>query len=206
MKYEIIVVGIYDTNCYLAFCEDTRESVIIDPGAEPDKIFRAIAGLGLKPVLVLNTHGHADHIGANLDMKEKYEVPLAIHRADEPMLVAEEMMDLSLRLGGRKSPAPDRFLEDGEEIRFGGASLRILHTPGHSPGSVSLAGDGILFSGDTLFFDGVGRTDLPGGSWKDLVTSIKEKILTLDARTVVLPGHGPWTTIAQEARSNPFLS
>ncbi len=206
MKYEIVVVGALETNCYLAFCEKTRESVIIDPGAEPRKIFGSIAGLELTPVLVLNTHGHVDHIGANLDMIEKYNVPLAIHRADEPMLEADETAYLSLGLLGRKSPGPDRFLEDGEDVRFGATSLKVLHTPGHSPGSVSLSGDGLLFSGDTLFNDGVGRTDLPGGSWKDLVTSIKEKILILDGDTVVLPGHGPWTTVAQEARSNPFLS
>ncbi len=206
MRYEIIVVGTYDTNCYLAFCEDSRESVIIDPGAESDKIIRVIADLELRPVLVLNTHGHVDHIGANLDVIEKYGIPLAIHPADEPMLQADETTYLSLGLVGRKSPPADRFLDDGERVSFGRASLRILHTPGHSPGSVSLVGDGILFSGDTLFNDGVGRTDLPGGSWKDLVSSIKEKILTLSGDTIVLPGHGPWTTVAQEARSNPFLS
>jgi hydroxyacylglutathione hydrolase len=206
MRYEIIVVGTYDTNCYLAFCEDSRESVIIDPGAESDKIIKVIADLELKPVLVLNTHGHVDHIGANLDVIEKYRIPLAIHPADEPMLQADETTYLSLGLVGRKSPPPDRFLDDGERVSFGRASLRILHTPGHSPGSVSLLGDGILFSGDTLFNDGVGRTDLPGGSWKDLASSIKEKILTLNGETIVLPGHGPWTTVAQEARSNPFLS
>ncbi len=206
MRYEIIVVGTYDTNCYLAFCEDSRESVIIDPGAESDKIIKVIADLELRPVLVLNTHGHVDHIGANLDVIEKYGIPLAIHPADEPMLQADETTYLSLGLVGRKSPPADRFLDDGERVSFGRASLRILHTPGHSPGSVSLVGDGILFSGDTLFNDGVGRTDLPGGSWKDLVSSIKEKILTLSGDTIVLPGHGPWTTVAQEARSNPFLS
>ncbi len=206
MRYEIIVVGTYDTNCYLAFCEDSRESVIIDPGAESDKIIRVIADLELRPVLVLNTHGHVDHIGANIDVIEKYGIPLAIHPADEPMLQADETTYLSLGLVGRKSPPPDRFLDDGERVSFGRASLQILHTPGHSPGSVSLVGDGILFSGDTLFNDGVGRTDLPGGSWKDLVSSIKEKILTLSDDTIVLPGHGPWTTVAQEARSNPFLS
>jgi hydroxyacylglutathione hydrolase len=206
MNYEIVVVGTYDTNCYLAFSEESRESIIIDPGAEPEKIFMAIAGLELRPVLVLNTHGHVDHIGANLDMIQKYKVPLAIHPADEPLLQADEATFLSLGLVGRKSPAPDRFLEDGEIIPLGASSLRVLHTPGHSPGSVSLAGDGFLFSGDTLFNDGVGRTDLPGGSWKDLVASIKKKILPLDGGTVVLPGHGPSTTVDQEARSNPFLS
>ena len=206
MKYEIVVVGALDTNCYLAFCEESRESVIIDPGAEPDKIIKMIADLELKPTLVLNTHGHVDHIGANLDMVQKYEIPLAIHQADEPMLQAEEMTEIGLLLGAKKSPSPGRLLEEGERISFGHVSLRVIHTPGHSPGSVSLSGDGVLFSGDTLFNDGVGRTDLPGGSWKDLVSSIKEKILILSGDTIVLPGHGPWTTIGQEARSNPFLS
>ncbi len=206
MKYEIVVVGAYETNCYLAYCEETNNCAIIDPGAEPDKIFSAITGLALKPVLILNTHGHVDHIGANWDMKDRYAVPLLIHEADEPMIQAPQTGELSLLLGVKTSPPPDGFLSDGDELQVGGFALRVLHTPGHSPGSVSFGGADVLFSGDTLFNDGVGRTDLPGGSWKDLESSIRNKIMTLPASTVVLPGHGPWTTVEREAASNPFVS
>jgi glyoxylase-like metal-dependent hydrolase (beta-lactamase superfamily II) len=206
MKYEIVVVGALDTNCYLVYCEESRACAIIDPGAEPGKIFAAIADLQLKPALILNTHGHIDHIGANRDMKEKYAVPLYLHSSDVPMLKVTEHVEFSLLLGARDSPSPDRLLVDGDEIAVGRESLRVIHTPGHTPGSVGFLGDGALFSGDTLFCGGVGRTDLEGGSWKDLEKSIREKILVLPGETVVLPGHGPWTTVEQEKLSNPFFT
>lgn len=206
MKYELVIVGALETNCYLVYCEKSQSCAIIDPGAEPEKIFAAVAELELKPTILLNTHGHIDHIGANLDMKNKYGVPLSIHSSDNPMLQAAEGMEIRFLLGAKNSPPPDHFLADGESIDIGEFCLQVLHTPGHSPGSVSFVGAGILFSGDTLFRDGVGRTDLPGGSWKDLENSIKEKILTLPPETVILPGHGPGTTVEQEIRSNPFFS
>jgi glyoxylase-like metal-dependent hydrolase (beta-lactamase superfamily II) len=206
MKYELVVVGALDTNCYLFYCEESRVCAIIDPGAEPRKIVGAIAGLELKPALILNTHGHLDHIGANRDMKEKYAVPLYLHAADAGMLEATERIELSLLLGARDSPPPDRLLVDGDEIAVGRSSLRVIHTPGHTPGSVGFLGDRVYFSGDTLFCGGVGRTDLPGGSWKDLEKSIREKILVLPDDTIVLPGHGPWTTVEQETLSNPFFT
>jgi glyoxylase-like metal-dependent hydrolase (beta-lactamase superfamily II) len=206
MKYELVVVGALDTNCYLVYCEETRACAIVDPGAEPGKIFAAVAALELKPALILNTHGHLDHIGANRDMKEKYAVPLYLHAADAGMLEATEHIELSLLLGARDSPPPDRLLVDGDKITVGRTSLRVIHTPGHTPGSVGFLGDRVFFSGDTLFCGGVGRTDLPGGSWKDLEKSIREKILVLPGETVVLPGHGPWTTVEQETLSNPFFT
>jgi len=206
MKYELVVVGALDTNCYLVYCEETRACAIVDPGAEPGKIFAAVAALELKPALILNTHGHLDHIGANRDMKEKYAVPLYLHAADAGMLEVTEHIELSLLLGARDSPPPDRLLVDGDKITVGRTSLRVLHTPGHTPGSVGFLGNRVFFSGDTLFCGGVGRTDLPGGSWKDLEKSIREKILVLPGETVVLPGHGPWTTVEQETLSNPFFT
>ncbi len=206
MKYELVVVGALETNCYLVYSEETRDCAIIDPGADPEKIIAAIADLELKPAIVLNTHGHVDHIGANCDIVQKYSVPLAMHAADTGMLQVSDYIELSLLLGARNSPAPDRLLADGDEIAFGHAALRVLHTPGHTPGSVGFVHGGFLFSGDTLFCGGVGRTDLPGGSWKDLERSIRERILTLPEETVVLPGHGPWTTVEQERSSNPFLT
>ena len=206
MKYEIVVVGALETNCYLVYCEESRACAIIDPGTEPGKIIAAIADLEIKPALILNTHGHVDHIGANRDMKDKYAVPLYLHAADTDMLQVTEHIEISLLLGAKDSPPPDHLLVDGDEIRVGRCSLRVIHTPGHTPGSVGFLGPGVLFSGDTLFCGGVGRTDLPGGSWKDLEKSIREKILTLPGDTVVLPGHGPWTTVEQETLSNPFFT
>lgn len=206
MKYELVVVGALETNCYLAYDEKTLETAVIDPGADPDKIFAAVSGLGLRPTIVLNTHGHLDHIGANADLTGKFSIPLAVHSKDQPFLASEAPIELSLLLGAKPSPPPSRFLSDGDEVRVGRQTLRVLHIPGHSPGSVGFLCGQILFSGDTLFCGGVGRTDLPGGSWKDLESSIRGKILTLPGQTIVLPGHGPWTTVAEEKRSNPFVA
>jgi hydroxyacylglutathione hydrolase len=205
MKYESVIVGALETNCYLVYCKKTLKCAVIDPGADPEKIFRVIGHKGLKPAILINTHGHVDHIGANQDIKDKFDIPLCIHAADSPMLESVLQSELSFFLGAKESPPADKFLEEGEEIKIGNVSLSVLYTPGHSPGSVSLMGDGILFSGDTLFFGGVGRTDLPGGSWAELERSIREKIFTLPADTLVLTGHGPTTTVGQEMQFNPFI-
>jgi len=205
MKYEHIIVGAIETNCYLVYCEETKECAVIDPGAEAEKIIHLIRQKELKPTIVINTHGHVDHVGANMDIIDEYSIPLLIHSADSPMLDKVEQMELSFFLGAKNSPPPDKFLVEGEKVVIGSVQMEIIHTPGHSPGSVSLLSDGVLFSGDTLFSGGVGRTDLPGGSWNELVCSIKEKILTLPQETPVLPGHGPATTVGQEERSNPFI-
>jgi glyoxylase-like metal-dependent hydrolase (beta-lactamase superfamily II) len=205
MKYESVVVGALETNCYLAYCPETLECAIIDPGAEPEKIFRVVSQRDLRPTLLINTHGHVDHIGANRDIKDKFDIPLCIHEADRPMLESILQSGLSFFLGAKKSPPPDKYLEEGDELAIGTMSLKVLHTPGHSPGSVSLMGDGLLFSGDTLFFGGVGRTDLPGGSWEELERSIRDRIFTLPVETLVLTGHGPTTTVDQETKFNPFI-
>jgi hydroxyacylglutathione hydrolase len=206
MKYETLVVGPLETNCYLVYCQDTLECAVVDPGAEAERIFLMIARGNLKPVLILNTHGHIDHIGANKDIKEKFNIPLYIHAADSPMLENVQKSEMAIFLGAVDSPPPDNLLNDGDKIKIGKSFLRVIHTPGHSPGSVSFLGDRFLISGDTLFFGGVGRTDLPGGSWKDMESSIKNKILTMPDEMVVLPGHGPSTTVGQEKRANPFIT
>ncbi|MDH4270483.1 MAG: MBL fold metallo-hydrolase [Candidatus Aminicenantes bacterium] len=205
IKYALAVVGPLDTNCYLVYCSETLDCAIIDPGAEAERIFPLIYELGLGPSLLLNTHGHLDHIGANRDVKEKFAVSLCIHGLDKPLLEHDLQSELSFFLGAKESPPPDHLLQDEETITIGRSTLRVVHTPGHTPGSVSFLGDGILFSGDTLFNGGVGRTDLPGGSTRDLETSIRTRILTLPPETIVLPGHGPWTTVGEEKDSNPFL-
>ena len=206
MKYKEVVVGALETNCYLVYCEETLQCAVVDPGAEPERIFLEIAEAELKPVVIINTHGHVDHIGANRDMKDHFGVPLYIHAADSPMLGKIQQLELSLFLGAKNSPPADYLMSDGEEIKIGNSVLRVLHTPGHSPGSVSLLGDGFLLSGDTLFFEGVGRTDLPGGSQKQLEQSLREKVMTLPDETVILPGHGPLTSVGQERVNNPFIT
>jgi glyoxylase-like metal-dependent hydrolase (beta-lactamase superfamily II) len=206
MNYEILIVGPLETNCYLVYSQDSSECAVVDPGAEADRIFQLIAQKNLKPALILNTHGHIDHIGANKDVKEKYNIPLYIHSADGPMLENVQQSEMAIFLGAMDSPSPDHFLHDGDKIKIGKSFLKVIHTPGHSPGSVSFLGDGFLLSGDTLFFGGVGRTDLPGGSWKEMESSIKNKILTMPDEMKVLPGHGPFTTVGQEKRANPFIT
>jgi hydroxyacylglutathione hydrolase len=205
MEYETLVVGALETNCYLAYCPDTRAAAVIDPGAEPEKIIHAIAELELKPTILINTHGHVDHVGANKDIKDKYDIPLCIHEADQKMLASVLQSGLSFLLGSKASPDADRFLRDGEILDIGHQQLEVIHTPGHSPGSISLKSNGLIFSGDTLFCGGVGRTDLPGGSWKELEKSINERILRFPDDVLILPGHGPSTTVGQERTDNPFL-
>lgn len=206
MKYEVVVVGALETNCYLVYCPETLDCAIVDPGAAPERIIAAVAERELKPIAILNTHGHIDHIGSNREMKNKYRVPLRIHKADGPMLAHIQSVELSLLLGAEESPPADSYLTEGEAVTIGRCSLAVIHTPGHSPGSVSLLADSFLLSGDTLFCGGVGRTDLPGGSFRDLEDSIKRKLLTLSDDLLVLPGHGPRTTIGQEKDTNPFIS
>jgi len=205
MKYEVIVVGALETNSYLVFCKETCECAIIDPAAEADKIFVLITKKSLKPVVILNTHGHIDHIGANKDMKDRFNIPLCIHSLDSPMLKNGQQSEWSFFLQAKTSPPADSFFEDGDKIEIGESFLQVLHTPGHSPGSVSFVANSFLLSGDTLFCGGVGRTDLPGGNWEKLENSLKNKILTLPDNMIVLPGHGPSTTIGQEKSSNPFI-
>jgi hydroxyacylglutathione hydrolase len=205
MRYKIVIVGALETNCFLVYCPDTRECAIVDPGSEADKIIPAVAEDELHPVAIINTHGHVDHIGANRDMKDKFHIPLFIHPGDKDLLGKVQNLELSLLLGAQDSPPADKLFVDGDIITIGRGSLRVLHTPGHTPGSVSLLGEGFLLSGDTLFFEGFGRTDLPGGNQKHLERSIREKIMTLPDDTVVLPGHGPLTTVGQERQGNAFL-
>ncbi len=205
MKYERIIVGALETNCYLVFSEETRETAVVDPGADPEQIIHLIEKKELRPSILINTHGHVDHVGANKDIKEKFDIPLCIHASDSPMLDNIVATAMGFFLGAKKSPKPDRFLLDGDRIQVGKQFLNVVHTPGHSPGSVSLAGDGFLLTGDVLFCGGVGRTDLPGGSWRVLEESIRNKIYSFPDDTEVLPGHGPTTTVGQEKLSNPFI-
>jgi glyoxylase-like metal-dependent hydrolase (beta-lactamase superfamily II) len=200
-------VGIFQENCYLYACPQTREAVIIDPGDEPEQILKTIQELQLIPKYILNTHGHIDHIGAIDAVSEVYPVPLAIHPADVYMYTDWRMATLF----GRRAPLvqrkPDILLKEGDRITFGTLTLEVLSTPGHTPGGVCFVSRPFcVFSGDTLFYRGIGRTDLEGGNYEQLITSIRDKLYTLDDDLVVFPGHGQPTTILEEKHENPFVS
>lgn len=202
-----ITVGMFEENCYLYACPETREAVIIDPGDEADRILEAIQSLQLIPRYIINTHGHMDHISAIDAVSAVYPVPLAIHPEDVYMYTDER----SAAILGRKAPLvkrkPDILLQEGDRITFGTLSLEVLHTPGHTPGGVCLVSQPYcIFSGDTLFYRSIGRTDLPGGDYKQLVNSIKTKLYTLPDDLLVFPGHGEPTTIEEEQQENPFVT
>ena len=207
MIIEKLVVGDLQTNCYIVGDEVTREGVVIDPGGDADAILEAVQRLKLRMKLVVDTHGHFDHILANREVSEATGAPLAVHPEDASMLT-NPLRSFALFVGQvRPSPPATVLLTEGEVIELGAVKLQVLHTPGHSPGSISLwcAEQKVIFSGDVLFNMGIGRTDFPGGDAELLVESIRTKLLTLPEDTVVWPGHGPSTTIGAEKRENPFL-
>ena len=179
----------FQENCYLYGCPQTREAVIIDPGDEPERILQAIQELKLVPKYIINTHGHIDHICAIDAVSEVYPVPLAIHPADVPMYTDERAASMF----GRKAPLvkrkPDILLQEGDRITFGTLALEVVHTPGHSPGGICLISRPYcVFSGDTLFQRGIGRTDLPGGNYAELITSIRNKLYILEEELAVFSG------------------
>ena len=202
-----LAVGMLGSNCFLAWDNKSGEGVVIDPGADGERIIQAVREREFTVKWILNTHGHGDHIGANGMLKQEYNVPLLIHELDSAML-SDPAANMSLQFGPPiASPPAARFLLPADKIQFGGVALEVIHTPGHSPGGVCLYdGVGTLFSGDTLFPGSVGRWDLPGGDQDLLLRSIRERILVLPDETEVLPGHGQNTTIGQEKRWNPFLA
>lgn len=206
MRVKCLAVGAIAANCYLVWCEDTKEGVVIDPGGEGERILAEIRQEELKVKYIINTHGHMDHVAANEKVKEGTGARVAIH-VDELPLLEDPSLNLSLYMGGEyRCPAPDLTLREGDEVTVGkDVKLTVLHTPGHTRGGLSLKAPGAIFTGDTLFADSVGRTDFPGGSFSDLIASIKSKILTCDDDYVVYPGHGPATTVGHERVHNPFL-
>jgi hydroxyacylglutathione hydrolase len=201
-----VVVGLFRANCYVVGSRRSREAVCIDPGDEHDEILALARDLGVKIVRLVSTHGHIDHLMAARAVKEATGAPFLLHPADAE--IARAMPDSAARwLGVRVPPPPeaDISLADGDDLEIEGVSLRVIHTPGHTPGSVSLYAPGLLFSGDTLFRGAVGRWDLPGGDFPTLMRSITSRLLTLPDETVVMPGHMQETTIGLERTSNPFV-
>lgn len=200
-----LAVGPLAVNCYILSCDETRECIVVDPGDEGSRILDALESEGLSCRWVLNTHGHADHVGANAAVLAGTKARLAIHPADRFLLERAVSMALSLGMVIEPSPDPDVELEDKAVYSFGKEKLAVLHTPGHSPGSVSLVWGQRVFTGDLLFAGGIGRDDLPGGSFPSIIQSIKKRIFPLGDSVEVFPGHGPSSTVGAERRGNPYL-
>jgi hydroxyacylglutathione hydrolase len=207
MKMNILPVGRIEVNCYLVYDAETKEALVIDPGAEGERIQKKITELGLKVKYIVNTHGHLDHIGANRYLKEANEnVLLCIHKADSEMLTdPKKNISAYLLEEGINGPAADCFLEDGDVLDVGNLHFKVFHTPGHTLGGICLVGHGVCFSGDTLFAGSIGRTDLPGGSFEEIINSVKTKLFVLDNEMLVYSGHGPQTSIGFEKYANPYF-
>lgn len=208
MKLEVLVVGMFEVNCYLLWDETSNSGIIIDPGDEEERIIGRIDELGFKPKAILLTHGHGDHIVAVDAVKKKYDIPLYIGKGEEELL-KNPSANVSALIGHPiVAPPPDHLVEDEQLLNFGSISLRVLSTPGHSPAGVCYLyeEEGLLFTGDTLFWSSIGRTDFPGCSHEQLIESIKSKILTLPDSIECFPGHGPKTTVGAERENNPFLT
>lgn len=206
LKIEQYVVGPVQTNCYFVMNEETKEMLVVDPGASPDRLQQKIDASGFKPVAILLTHGHFDHVGGARKLAEAYGVSTYAHEAEKETLESEEL-NACWMLGCHETYHADHFVRDEQELDLAGFHLRVLFTPGHTKGGCCyyFPYEDVLFSGDTLFEMSVGRTDLKGGSMSNLVRSIKEKLMVLPEKTLVYPGHGNGTTIETERMYNPYL-
>ena len=205
MKIERLTVGVYAANCYIVYCEDTKEGIVIDPGDEGDRILKRVEELNLDVKYIILTHGHGDHIGGLKEVKKGTQASILIHEGDRELLNDGTKNLSSVMATGSVQLEADRFVKDGEELSFGNYSAKIIHTPGHTPGGISINIDGSLFTGDTLFAGSIGRTDFPGGSYEQIINSIKEKLVPFSDDIIVYPGHGPSSTIGREKVSNPFI-
>lgn len=206
MIYKRFTSGTIASNTYLLADQKTKETVIIDPGYTQEELDLFVEEEGLKPTTIINTHGHADHIHNNAYFKDKYGCKILVHKADASRLT-DPADNLSEYLGYQlSSPPADGFLEEADEVSFGSQTLKVLHTPGHSPGSISLLYKKSVFVGDLIFNGSVGRTDLVGGDPDQLTASIRDKILPLDDETIIYSGHGTSPmTLGQQRQVNPFL-
>lgn len=207
MIFEILPVGPLSVNCYIIACEKSREGIVIDPGGDVEQIVKVVKHYDLNIHTVINTHGHFDHIGGNRHVLEAFGARLLIHQADEPMLSRVADVASSYGILCDNSPNADAYLVEGMDIYFGSFCTKVLHTPGHTLGGCCLYFDEErkIMTGDTLFADSIGRTDLPGGSHEQLLESIRKKLFVLPENVIVYPGHGLHTTIGHEKNCNPYF-
>ena len=206
MILKCLAVGVLDANCFIVGCEKEKTGMVVDPGGDAGRIIAEIGNLGLQIKKIVLTHGHGDHTGAANELKAATDAEIAIH-ADDIALMKNEWLCNMFGIEYNPVQQPDILLKDGDILQIGELKFKVIHTPGHSRGGICLLGEGVLFSGDTLFNGSIGRTDLPvaGGDYNTIINSIKTRLLTLDDATIVYPGHGPKTTIGAERRGNPFL-
>lgn len=194
MIFETMAVGVYCANCYIIGSDSTKEAAIIDPGAEFERIDKKVNKLGLTPKIVILTHTHEDHIGAVKDFVDKYNVKVYVHKEDAAALIDGTAVK------------PDVELKDGDVINLGDLKFEIIHTPGHTKGGICIKVGNIMMTGDTLFNKSIGRTDFPGGSYDEIIKSIKEKIFKYDDDIIIYPGHNSPSTIKSEKIGNPFVN
>ena len=206
MRVVQIPNGQFVENCYLVVDEQARECAIVDPGEEAGLILHKLAATGAKPVAIWLTHAHIDHVLGVPRVVAETGAPVWLHAADRPLYDAVPEQALWFGLEAPALPPPDRTYTHGDTVRVGDVAFQVRHTPGHSPGSVSLVGPGVVLGGDVLFAGSIGRTDLPGGDFDTLIASIERELLSLPEATIVYSGHGPETTVGHERRSNPFLT
>ena len=206
MKIYSYPLGMIYTNCYIVTNEDTKEGLIIDPSDQAADIKARIQELEITPVAILLTHGHFDHIMAAKDLKETYHIPVLAGEKERAML-EDYNLNGTLSVGRNYTLSADRLLKDGEELTLGGLKIKVIHTPGHTAGSVCyyFEKEKVLLSGDTLFLESVGRTDMPTGNTHDLLESLNRKLMLLPDDVIVYPGHGDKTAIGHEKANNPFI-
>lgn len=206
MILEKIVVGPLVVNCYIIGCEKTRQSAVIDPGDEVEKIISIIKQNNLLLKYILLTHGHVDHITQLEKLKQTMTAETLMHAEDQFLFENISAQAIMFGLPDPGDPKPDRFITDGEIIKLGELKVKAIHTPGHSPGSVTYHVEDNLFVGDLIFSGSIGRTDLPGGNYEALINSVQSKIFAFPEQTPIHPGHGPMTTVGNEKKFNPFFS
>ncbi|MBM9519633.1 MBL fold metallo-hydrolase [Desulforhopalus vacuolatus] len=208
MILEQLIVGTMDVCCYVVGCEKTGKGAVIDPGGDEDKILASVKKHGLDLEYILLTHGHPDHVCGNRKLKEATGAKIVMHTDEAAFLAKPGIAEYFSMLGLEPSPPADILIKEGDIVSVGEEKFKVIHTPGHTPGGICLYNAPNLFTGDTLFAGGIGRTDFPGGSTEQLLTAIRSKLFVLPAETVVWPGHGYGgchSTIGIEAKSNPFL-
>ena len=205
MIIKTLTVGEFASNNYLVICEETKDAVLIDAGGDYKATTQEIKNSGANLKYIFYTHAHLDHISGDYDLKKSGNIKNFLHEGDKFLVDKFKEQLMMFGMPDKESPVIDEYIKDGQVLEVGNLKFKVIHTPGHSPGSVCYLIDEVLFAGDTLFADSVGRTDLPGGSYQQLKDSIVHSLFTLDDNIKVYPGHGPATTIRHEKKNNPFF-